>query len=85
MVCSDRVFEVVGGALGVWCRNISLVSRPIFFFIWAEMKSRPRFEVVTWIGHLEVATRNGRRDLVELATGGLDHCRLGPSEVATPF
>ena len=30
-----------------------------------------RFEVATWSGQHEVTTRNGRRDLVGLATGGL--------------
>ena len=35
------------------------------------MRSRHDFEVATWSGQLEVATRNGSHDLAGLATGGL--------------
>ena len=35
------------------------------------LRSRHDFEVATWTGKLEVATRNGRRDLARLAIGGL--------------
>ena len=35
------------------------------------LRSRHDFEVTTWSGQLEDATRNERRDLAGLATGGL--------------
>ena len=34
-------------------------------------KNNNNFEVATWSGQREVATRNGRRDVGGLATGGL--------------
>ena len=56
------------------------------------MRSQHDFEVATWSGQREVATRNGRRDLGGLATGGLvsrHRFEVGtwPVEigVATPF
>ena len=35
------------------------------------LRSQHDFKVATWSCQLEVATRNGRRDLAGLATGGL--------------